>query len=231
VRYAAGGAERDARAVRLIRRYASHLGGGDPAAGGDGDPAAGGGGGGGGTALVVCAETESYRRLAWSQARAGDAVLEVGSSFGEASAILARRASLTLGVDNSPALVAEAAARCAPAVAAGRLSFALLDALQDPEALHAAGRALGPGALLFVDIGGNRALPGLAALLPHAIAALRPPLVAVKSRALHAAVAAAWASAGAAADDDAAGGRRRRIAGELCDGGAFWRGLCGGDPG
>jgi len=56
---------------------------------------------------VVCASTEDYRRLARSQVVKADRVLEIGSSTGECTAVLAQHAGSVVGVDNSQQLVRE----------------------------------------------------------------------------------------------------------------------------
>lgn len=57
------------------------------------------------SAAVVCASTDTYRRLARSQVTKRDAVLEIGCSAGGASALLAQHAGRVVGVDNSQELI------------------------------------------------------------------------------------------------------------------------------
>lgn len=41
--------------------------------------------------LLICFDTESYRRLCWSQPQESDFVVEIGSSYGKATEIIAKR--------------------------------------------------------------------------------------------------------------------------------------------
>ncbi|GBF93004.1 hypothetical protein Rsub_05615 [Raphidocelis subcapitata] len=169
---------RPARLVPVLPRNCSSSVGG----GGQGESGGTGAAGGAGLA-VVCASTDSYRRLARSQVTKADAVLEIGCSTGECTRLLAQHAGRVVGLDNSRQLVAEARARqSAPGVA-----FECADALQSPERVA----ALGAGATaVFVDIGGNRDLSSLLKLLPWVQSRLRPALLVVKSEALAAAALA-----------------------------------------
>ncbi|KAI8465794.1 MAG: hypothetical protein J3K34DRAFT_525045 [Monoraphidium minutum] len=209
-----------------------------------------GGGGGGGCVAVVCAATDSYRRLARSQVTKADAVLEVGCSAGVCTALLAQHAGRVVGADNSPQLLREAKERCPGA------AFELVDALASPDDLARLGAGCGA---VFVDIGGNRELHALVALLPWVQERLRPRLLVVKSEAL-AEAAAAWltrerrgggreagggngacaaCSSGSGGDDIGAAGASVPAApaaatpGAIGDAAAWWcdlRGRCAGRP-
>ncbi|CAJ1451682.1 unnamed protein product, partial [Effrenium voratum] len=104
--------------------------------------------------VLLVHETFAYRRLAKTQVGQADAVLEIGSSFGECTHILASHAREVLGIDNSPELVEESRRRYPT------LHFELLDALSEPEQLAELCRSLcagsGGGFKVFVDIGGDR---------------------------------------------------------------------------
>jgi hypothetical protein len=170
----------------------------------------------GGTALhllrplgICCFGTAAFRALAGSCLRPGgaDVVLEIGSSYGVCTAQIAAAlgdgtsdgiksgARWVVGVDTSKELVAAAAARF-PA-----LRFERADALATPHAVAAIAERLlreeeeeeeggGGGAaaelVVFVDIGGNRELEALVALLPWVAVGLPrvPRLIVVKSEAL-----------------------------------------------
>ena len=161
---------------------------------------------------ICCFGTAAFRALAGSCLRPGgaDVVLEIGSSYGVCTAQIAAAlgdgtsdgmksgARRVVGVDTSRELVAAAAARF-PA-----LRFERADALATPHAVVAIAERLlreeeeeeeeggggGGGAaaelVVFVDIGGNRELEALVALLPWVATGLPrvPRLIVVKSEAL-----------------------------------------------
>jgi protein-L-isoaspartate O-methyltransferase len=61
--------------------------------------------------VVVCYSTEEYRRLARSQVDSRDSVLEVGSSMGVCTAVLAQHSRSVLGCDSSGDAVQQSRAR------------------------------------------------------------------------------------------------------------------------
>ena len=172
--------------------------------------------------VIVCAETETYRRIACAaawRARADSAsdaastwrALEIGSDLGAACALISRASGRrrVIGVDLSESSVAAARARF-PA-----LQFEQMDVFEAGATarLRELGRsrveecaataeeaadagmprhplpppdadADAPFALVCIDVNGNRPLDAVAAALSVANAALRPPLVVVKSREL-----------------------------------------------
>lgn len=71
-------------------------------------------GGSSGPAVIVTAETFDFRRLARTQVRRGDAVIELGCSFGDATKVLAEQAgpSRVVGVDLSSSSLEKARALC-----------------------------------------------------------------------------------------------------------------------
>mgnify|MGYP003322079891 CR=1 FL=1 len=60
-------------------------------------------------ALVLCAESNIFRDLARTQVAPDDRVLEIGCSYGEATAILAATCPTVLGVDPSRTVLKTAA--------------------------------------------------------------------------------------------------------------------------
>jgi len=137
-------------------------------------------------AVVVCAGTDSFRRLADSQPSPRDAlVVELGSSYGDATARLARAvgdAARVVGLEVSATAHAEACLRHPT------LRFVRLDCVADKADLALAVRE---ATCLFVDLGGDRSATTLLLLLPflqRAAPACR--LIAIKSEQLHAALPA-----------------------------------------
>jgi hypothetical protein len=154
-----------------------------------------------GTAIIICRETDAYRRSATSYIRPNDCVLEIGSDLGLCCAVAAPLCDGKLvGVDLSPTSVATSRARFP------HIRFEVVDCLQvgAPAALlelspmrHAAEEGGGEGGYskVFIDINGNRPLHAVAGVLEMVLTEFRPPpsFVCVKSRALHSAVAASRA--------------------------------------
>ena len=104
-------------------------------------------------AILLCSETESFRLLARSQLLPTDAVLELGCSYGEATALIAKRAASVLAIDVSADAIERAAVRCAgqPNVRFNRLDCVKRQAQLLDEAVAAEISAV------FIDINGNRA--------------------------------------------------------------------------
>ena len=167
--------------------------------------------------VVVCADTASFRRLADSQPSAADAggVVELGSSYGDATARLARAAggaARVLGLETSPTVLAAAEARWP------ELRFERLDCVTEKDALAA---RVAAAACVFVDLDGDRVAATLLVLLSFLQRAARAcRLLAVKSEQLHAALparaderAAWWARAleAARASTAAAGAQMRGV--------------------
>lgn len=140
---------------------------------------------------VVTYYTETFRRMV-KLVRPTDAVLEIGSSWGECTALLGEALSppRVVGVDTSKEALEKSSAKFP------HLTFERADALANPLMVIEIAKALlarcGAGARLvvFADIGGNRELEALVALLPWVAATLAPRLIVVKSEKLHSAVAA-----------------------------------------
>jgi hypothetical protein len=123
--------------------------------------------------IVICEETEEYRRLARTQITSLDAVIEIGCSTGECSAVLANSRCSLIALDISADIIAHAK------VEHPGIHFLCLDALKDWERLV----ELQPHATsLFIDIGGNRALESLAGLLTKLRWLPKLSLVVLKNR-------------------------------------------------
>jgi hypothetical protein len=174
------------------------------------------------TLLLVVPETLEFRAAARTLGLPEDVALEIGCSYGEATAVLLQVGCCTVvGADNSIECLKHVSQTLLP-VASGRLQLQLLDALRYPDQLAALAASAMPS-LLLVDIGGNRDLGSVAAtLLTLESSGAVPRLVLVKSRELVHAIQELAASstsadhgstAGASADGAVAGvswGRLRR---------------------
>lgn len=133
--------------------------------------------------IIVCSETWAYRSLARALPLPADTVLEIGSSHGEATKLLAEGAGRVVGVEISRSLIASS--RKAHA-ARSNVSFVELDALQNPRGLH---ELAADADLCFADLGGTRPLSALLELLPPLLERCAPfRTVVVKCREMHAAV-------------------------------------------
>ena len=141
------------RAVQISRRKAELM------RGRDGRPA-----------ILLCGDTESFRRLARSQLLPSDRVLEIGCSYGEATALLAVKAEAVIAVDVSSDALERAAARCA---ALPNVRFEKVDALKQPVRLVDLATSAHVN-VLFVDINGNRASEAVAPLLAELSGRLSP---------------------------------------------------------
>lgn len=126
--------------------------------------------------VVVVEETDEFRKHVRAHATAGERVVEVGSSFGEGTAIAAECCGDVLGLDTSAELVAEARRR------RPKLRFERIDAIAEPERFAAL--ALGC-TVCFVDVGGNRPLAPVCRVLETVLSVVEPTVVIVKSRALY----------------------------------------------
>lgn len=156
----------------------------------------------GGPAGLLCPDTETFRRFAREagvrtvlpgggdrvvvgQMRKSDRVVEIGSSWGKCTQIIARSLgspSHVVGLEISKEALKESRTLCPD------INFVQADCLLEPYcitkiatallAMHSAPPTpdLSPGLVFFVDIGGNRELEALVALLPW-LMALGPPLL------------------------------------------------------
>ena len=144
------------------------------------------GGPGSGPTVLVAATTDHFRRLARSQLSPEDGVLDVGCNVGDGTAVMAQHASgsgRVAGVDIGGAVIEAARAKHGPA----GIRFEVLDALSPlhRNRLRALAREVRCTAV-FLDVGGNRELPVLAALVPALLGLIGPRLMVVKSEALRA---------------------------------------------
>lgn len=154
--------------------------------------------------VLIVADTVSFRRLAKSQVGYGDAVLEVGSSLGECTCVLASRAAAVVGIDVAGELVEESRRRHP------HCRFEWLDCFEEPGRLRSLCEGLrARGELkLFVDVGGDRTTQDVCRVLAALGAATSseppPSLIVVKSHAM-AVAAAASAHAASGEIEDTAG--------------------------
>ena len=84
--------------------------------------------------LALCPDTTQFRQWAQSLVGPGDRVLEIGASYGEATAILAKstgNVANVVALETSKSVLAEAKCRHPD------LRFVQLDALRDPQTLDA----------------------------------------------------------------------------------------------
>ena len=143
---------------------------------------------------IVCPYTTEFRQLA-THLPSTALVLEIGCSYGKCTNVIAQqldKPEQVIGIDTSKEAITAAAA------AYPDLKFVKSDALRDPmntilvykelferyndnENLTHDGREL----YVFVDIGGNRELESLVALLPWIEKELKPVSIIVKSETLH----------------------------------------------
>eukprot|EP00605_Chrysophyceae_sp_TOSAG23-4_P001764 GSChrysophyteH1.ASY1.ANO1.1952.1 assembled CDS len=139
---------------------------------------------------TVVYNTSTFRAICTTLDPACDFALEIGCSYGKATKILSKRigSSRVLGVDTSKEAL-EAAKKINPEV-----SFLRCDVLATPHTLleflmdMLTERSSGDDhkLVVLVDIGGNRELEALAALLPWvAMLPTRPHRIIVKSQALY----------------------------------------------
>eukprot|EP00962_Isochrysis_galbana_P004908 scaffold1350_cov113-Isochrysis_galbana.AAC.3 len=158
-----------------------------------------------GPLFLAFPETHEFRAAARALGLRGDIALEVGCSYGEATAVLLELGCGTVfGVDNSIECLRHVRETLLP-VAGGRLQLQLLDALRYPEQLAMLAATVMPS-LLLVDIGGNRDLGSVAAtLLTLESSGAVPRLVLVKSRELVGAVQELAASSASRVPSNAAG--------------------------
>ena len=138
-------------------------------------------------ALLLCGETESFRRLARSQLLKSDSVLEIGCSYGLATASIAARSKHVIAVDVSAEALSRAATEACQRFE--NIQFVELDATRDLPRLVDMARASGVSAV-FIDINGNRQWQSVAPLLRTVHEQLSPRVIVVKNRELYEAAVA-----------------------------------------
>ena len=136
---------------------------------------------GGRHAILLVGETESFRKLARSQVLPTDTVLEIGCSYGEATALIATRARCVIAVDISSDALERAAERCAGCT---NVRFEQIDCVKQPARLLEVAGPEGVHAL-FLDINGNRASEVVTSLLAALQERFRPAVTVVKNRELY----------------------------------------------
>jgi hypothetical protein len=125
--------------------------------------------------VLLVSETTDYRSAARAQVFSADVVVEVGSSYGDTSTLLARHAKRTLHFDNGAECIEEASRRYP------EINFECVDCF-----LHAAlvqEKSKGCN-VVFIDIGGSRVARDQLEMLIWAQQNLVPKLVVLKSRLL-----------------------------------------------
>lgn len=126
--------------------------------------------------VIITPDTCIWRRLARSQLDVTEDALDIGCSLGVGTAVIAEHCRSVVGIDVSRDILEHARAAVPTA------QFECFDVLRHPERLAsvAAGRTV-----VFADIGGNRELEALAALLPRLQALPSVRLIVVKSKSLY----------------------------------------------
>lgn len=145
--------------------------------------------------VALCESTDVFRSLAKHMVRGNDVVVEIGSSTGMATAILAKAVhdpEQVLGIDTSLSQLEIARERYP------HITFARMDVVHEPvlaeqtvAALMARAGSKGDGAAhlkVFLDIGGNREFETIVRVIKWVQTSLNPTLVVVKSETLFATV-------------------------------------------
>jgi len=131
--------------------------------------------------VVVTRETDAFRRMARTQVRECDKVLDIGSHLGHSTANMAAECPHVIGLD-----------KCAEYVHQARLNypelrFEVVDVLADGATMH----QLGAGCTkIFFDINGTRELSTVLSLLAIIQRNVHPDLIVIKSKHLYDNVAA-----------------------------------------
>lgn len=127
----------------------------------------------------VVSETVDFRTVAQRAIRSDDVVLEIGSSYGVCTQILARAALRVIALDNSEEALVAARERCLPRAGESNVVFHVCDALMGMERVSELGAE---ATAAFVDVGGDRLCEDVLWLLSSIQRVLRPRLLCVKSR-------------------------------------------------
>jgi len=130
--------------------------------------------------VVVCATTDEFRALCRSQTLAGERCIDVGSSWGLSTAVLAEMVGSgnCMGIDVSEEAVAAAS------TAYPEIRFQVLNALENVAKFIATCQEFN-ATFFAVDIGGDRATEALSLILPLIEEHLQPRMIVVKARNLH----------------------------------------------
>ena len=167
-------------------------------------------------AVLLCGETDSFRALARSMILPTDVVMEIGCSYGGATALLASRAKSVIAVDVSDDALSRAAKEC---IRHSNVRFERIDVVKDPARLLDDAVASGVS-IVFVDINGNRAGDIVTTLLAALQQRLHPALTVIKNRELYLAATAASDGAASRSDDDTRDPARMQGAAD------FWASVC-----
>ena len=149
-------------------------------------------------AVLLCGKTDSFRALSRSMILPTDVVMEIGCSYGGATALLASRAKSVVAVDVSDDALSRAVSLCA---SHPNVRFERIDVVKDPARLLDDAVASGVS-IVFVDINGNRAGDIVTTLLAALQERLHPALTVIKNRELYLAATAASDGAASRPDDD-----------------------------
>jgi len=139
--------------------------------------------------VIVCPDTQTFRRLANSQVLPGDRVLEIGCSFGETTTRLARAVKGELGqeggkiiaVELTDQLIAAAKVRCSRDSEKTNVEFVKMDAISEKSKLLSFSSW---ASVVFIDIGGDRESETVKLLLGFILKWAFHRLVVVKSEEL-----------------------------------------------
>ena len=132
-------------------------------------------------AILLCGETESFRRLARSQVLSTDEVIEIGCSYGLATELLAARAHKVLAIDVSEDALRRSAERLQRF---DNVRFENLDATRERPRLWRIASQMATTVLLL-DINGDRSSTAVAPLLSDLQDELQPTVMIVKNRQLY----------------------------------------------
>jgi hypothetical protein len=138
-------------------------------------------------ALYVAPTTDLYRRFAKTQGNPEDVFIEIGSDFGQTTAIIRDRSCPhVVGIDKSESHVEEARVRYS------QCTFVAADVLKNPESLRECvdmfpKTTVGGDreCVCFIDINGNRPLEAVQQCLNIVEATLKPKVIVVKSKEMY----------------------------------------------
>lgn len=126
--------------------------------------------------VIIVPETCDFRVMARTQIEPEDRVVDIGSSYGVCTHILAQFCrNNVLGIDIAADMVAAARERYP------EQEFIQFDALEERTRL---GQMCAGASKVFLDLGGNRPMESIVSLLPFILREVSPALVVVKNREL-----------------------------------------------
>lgn len=123
--------------------------------------------------IILCPETEDYRKLARSQIFENERVLEIGSDYGNTTNIISKSTKNAFGIDKSFQHV-KLAKNTYP-----HIQFYIFDVLINNL------ETFGKFDKVFIDIGGDRNYEAVEELLTKVIHQLNPSQIYVKNRQLY----------------------------------------------